>query len=563
MKASRFTCGRLTLAGLTSITLLMGTVSTAAMAQLSENDRQALIDLYETTDGENWRFNEGWLGEPGTECDWFGVDCQSNGDFALALSNNRLSGELPPSLAGASGLRALLLSQNDLSGSWALDDGDLPRVLEINLQDNQLETLELADGAAPRLVWLRLSDNQLSDIPQGLEGRQSLSLLDLSHNQLQGPLPDWMGDLSLGKLYLAGNELTGSILPALAAMEDNLEPGDPNTLNKGVLLDLRANQFSGSVTTQAADFSQGIPGWLNLCWNDLQVADPAVNFWLQSEHYTRQFDACFGRTLEAPSLTASGSWYDPDHAGQGLSIMQLDDGQTLVHWFTYAPLEDNSQRQAWMVGSRSIERIGFDELFAYGPIGGSFGEGLPNPVNYEIDILGELNLFWAGEGLTTDQEARTARMADAARERVELTQLTQLAGTTCSNQRPQQWISGAWYDPEASGEGLAVEVLENGQGQVYWFTYEGDDTGNQSWVLGTGEFEDDTLQVDEVLKPSGGYFGAELDPDSIEVTDWGSLSITFNEDGPSELSWDSDLPEYGSGTQQIEQLAAARLADCD
>ncbi|NBB93851.1 MAG: hypothetical protein GVY32_11875, partial [Gammaproteobacteria bacterium] len=329
------------------------------------------------------------------------------------------------------------------------------------------------------------------------------------------------------------------------------------------LLDLRANSFSGALGPDELDFRQDIPAWLNLCWNDLQAGDQAVRYWLQLEHYTDEFQQCFGKTIQTPALTSSGSWYDPDHSGQGLSIMHLDDGQTLVHWFTYAPQEDTHQRQNWLVGSRRIENQGFDDLAAFAPIGGHFSQGLPNPVNYSMDVIGRLNLFWTESGLTADQEAQTQRMSDPARDLTELTQLTRLAGTTCSNQQPQQWISGAWYDPAASGEGLAIEVLENGQGQVYWFTYEGDDSGNQAWMLGTGEFDGNTLQVDEVLKPSGGYFGDDLDPGSIQVTDWGSLSIEFNREGSSALSWESELPGYGSGTQEIEQLAGARLADCD
>jgi hypothetical protein len=234
-----------------------------------------------------------------------------------------------------------------------------------------------------------------------------------------------------------------------------------------------------------------------------------------------------------------------------------------VHWFTYAPGDEDGSRQIWLVGSRTVERIGFDELATLGPVGGRFTQGLPTISNPSDDIVGQLNLFWTNIGLTVDQEAETPRMASADGNRTDMTQLTRLAGTTCSNQRPQQWISGAWYNPEASGEGLAVEVLENGQGQVYWFTYDGDGSGNQAWVLGTGEFDGNTLHVEEVLKPSGGQFGDALDPGQIEANDWGSLSIDFSPDGSSELTWDSELAEFGNGSQPIQQLAAAKLADCD
>lgn len=552
------------LACTTILALSLGMASTSVEAQLSEADRQAMIDLYESTNGDEWLFNDNWLGEPGTECDWFGISCSDGSDsYALALSSNNLSGEIPDSLANAEGLRFLLMSNNDLTGTWQLGESDLPRVIVIELDNNRLEGFDLAPDSAPQLTFLDLSNNQLSTFPEGLDGLELLHGLRLSHNQLSGELPGWFSDLSLEELYLADNQLSGSILPALAAMEENLEPGNPDSLSKGVLLDLRGNRFSGTIEPEAAGYNQGIQGWLDLCWNDLSATDQAVRTWLQLEHFGNDFDQCLDQSLQSPELTSSGSWYDPDHSGQGMSIMHLEDGQTVVHWFTYAPLEDGSQRQSWLVSSRNIEHHGFEMLLAQGPVGGDFGQGLPNTNEYPIDIYGELNLYWTESGLTVDQRAQTEPMSEAAQGRAELSQLTRLAGTTCSNQQPQQWISGAWYNPAASGEGLAIEVAEDGQGHVYWFTYEGGESGAQAWMLGTGEFEGNTLYVDEVDKTSGGYFGADLDPDAIEVTDWGSLTIEFSEEGPSELNWDSNLSAYGSGTQQIEQLAAAKLADCD
>ena len=41
-----------------------------ADAQMPPAERDALIALYNSTDGANWWDNTGWLGAPGTECDW-------------------------------------------------------------------------------------------------------------------------------------------------------------------------------------------------------------------------------------------------------------------------------------------------------------------------------------------------------------------------------------------------------------------------------------------------------------------------------------------------------------
>ncbi|ETR65437.1 MAG: hypothetical protein OMM_14253, partial [Candidatus Magnetoglobus multicellularis str. Araruama] len=46
-------------------------------AMISGAERRALIDLYNSTGGDNWSTNENWLGERGTECSWYGVSCDT------------------------------------------------------------------------------------------------------------------------------------------------------------------------------------------------------------------------------------------------------------------------------------------------------------------------------------------------------------------------------------------------------------------------------------------------------------------------------------------------------
>ena len=61
-------------------------------------ERDALIALYNATDGPNWRNSDGWLSEPGTECSWYGVICSNDRVTGLGLSENQLIGSMPPKL---------------------------------------------------------------------------------------------------------------------------------------------------------------------------------------------------------------------------------------------------------------------------------------------------------------------------------------------------------------------------------------------------------------------------------------------------------------------------------
>lgn len=119
---------------------------------LQPRERAALLQLFESTNGEQWRHRDGWGGSPGTECDWYGVIC----DYvwpgvavrALFLGENNLAGTLPDSLGNLTELRELLLYGNRLSGP--LPEGVLER-----FDDGRLRFLGYAGQFSP-IVEVRL-----------------------------------------------------------------------------------------------------------------------------------------------------------------------------------------------------------------------------------------------------------------------------------------------------------------------------------------------------------------------------------------------------------------------
>jgi len=552
-----------------SVALLIS-LAPVAMAQLDADDRQALVDLYQATNGDQWFENEGWLGEPGSECNWHGIECLGGGEeFLLFLSGNNLVGALPASLTDADDLVLALMANNQITGTLQLADGDWPQALVIDFSDNKLQGFDLAVGAAPRLAELRLSGNQIEGgFPAGLQNRTALDRLDLSHNLISDSMPAWLADLSLGELNLADNQLSGSIIPALAAMEPALEQDSPSSTSGGTQLDLRANFFTGDVPLEIIDYEQTINGWLDLCWNPLEVNDPAVESWLGEEHAQGEFDYCFGKTIGDPPMTASGSWFDPERPGEGLSYMLLDDGQTLIHWFTYAPEDDLPRRQSWLVGNRQINHPGFDGLLLAGPQGGSFGQGLPNPQNYINDVFGDLVMAWTNEGRFESRQSLASVMTQVpVDQNLGLVQLSRLAGTTCDNQSPFQQYSGAWYNPDRTGEGFVVEVLPDDRAVVYWFTYQPDDSGLHAWMVGDGRIDssenaNEEAQVELTLfQTDGGVFGPQFDPTEVSLFEWGTLEIRFESSEMGQVQWDGPA-EYGTGEYPLQRLAQPLLAEC-
>jgi len=80
--------------------------------QVPQTERDALIVLYNSTVGANWADNTGWMGEVGTECDWYGVTCSSGSVQEISMPANNLIGSIPGLIliAAQLGLSAIMLA---------------------------------------------------------------------------------------------------------------------------------------------------------------------------------------------------------------------------------------------------------------------------------------------------------------------------------------------------------------------------------------------------------------------------------------------------------------------
>ena len=53
-------------------------LSLSLQAAIPTSERQALIALFNSTNGPGWVDNSGWNGSAGSECSWVGVQCDEN-----------------------------------------------------------------------------------------------------------------------------------------------------------------------------------------------------------------------------------------------------------------------------------------------------------------------------------------------------------------------------------------------------------------------------------------------------------------------------------------------------
>jgi hypothetical protein len=262
---------------------------TNGQAAIPEQERNALIDLYNSTNGANWTSNTGWLGEPGTECTWQRVQCdkENTSVIELRLWDMNLAGTLPKTLENLTNLERLYISSNELSGTIPATLGNLAKLQSLDLPGNQLKGSIPAElGNLANLQWLDLSENRLSgSIPPSLGNLVNLKDLDLSENRFSGSIPSSLGNLvNLEHLYLTSNELSGAIpfslgnlikLPWLDLSKNQLSGEIPSSLEnlpnlKG--LDFSENQLYGSIPPEVGKLANLTS--LNLSSNNLSGSVP-------------------------------------------------------------------------------------------------------------------------------------------------------------------------------------------------------------------------------------------------------------------------------------------------
>lgn len=118
-------------------------------------------------------------------------------------------------------------------------------------------------------------------------------------------------------------------------------------------------------------------------------------------------------------------------------------------------------------------------------------------------------------------------------------------------------IAAAWFDPARNGEGFLIEVLENNRAVLYWFTY--DDAGEQDWYIASGMVEGNRLRFPELLRVSGGAFGAEFDPDQVGRKVVGSATFLWTGCDSGSMDW-----HVGNrrGRQELERLSYIQGLQC-
>ena len=226
------------------------------LAGAANSDREALMALYDATDGGNWTDNTNWGSDEDLD-EWYGVLTDSDGRVVeVVLEDNGLSGELPGELGDLGALEWLLLRNNaNLSGEIPPELGDLGSLTWLNFANSALSgEIPPELGNLGSLQSLGIINTSVSgEIPTELGNLSSLVELDLRHNNMSGEIPAELGDLSsLEHLNIYFNGQTGSLPPEL---------GNLSALQ---IMDIRGNNLSGSIPSELGNITGLEMLYLNL-----------------------------------------------------------------------------------------------------------------------------------------------------------------------------------------------------------------------------------------------------------------------------------------------------------
>jgi Leucine-rich repeat (LRR) protein len=163
-------------------------LSIALIAQVSQKEEKALLDIFATMNGENWVHT--WdIDQPVSG--WHGVTVKNNKVIKINLLFNNLEGNLPTSIGDLKNLKTLELSFNKITGPIPSEIGLLSKLEVLGLNGNNIEGgIPSTIGSLSALKELHLSSNKIDGrIPSSLSNLTNLEVFNVFDNSIFGTLP--------------------------------------------------------------------------------------------------------------------------------------------------------------------------------------------------------------------------------------------------------------------------------------------------------------------------------------------------------------------------------------
>ncbi|MCX7545845.1 MSCRAMM family protein [Marinicella gelatinilytica] len=214
----------------------------------------------------------------------------------------------------------------------------------------------------------------------------------------------------------------------------------------------------------------------------------------------------------------TGMWFNPEESGHGLQFEVLDHDNAAILYVTWFAHVDGEPM--WLTGSGPLlgDRAFVDLIITDGQdFPASMNAKIWGELRVKFDDLNHASMSWQPllEGFESG-ELEFERLTIA-------TIPEQGEAFYTENTNLDACVTGSYYDPKRSGEGIQITALGNPSNHLSfnWYTYLGD---KQFWFTGQGDFNQDT--VDSLAYYTTGVnFTPDFDPNQVELIDWGNVTI--------------------------------------
>ena len=164
-----------------------------------QQERAVLMEIFNQTDGHNWRKSTHWGNNSVSHCLWYGITCdQTNGYIiSITLTTNNLVGALPRSLWKLRNLQGLCVGNNNklLGNLFEILSTNMTTLLRLDLAFNKLsgeipaEILPKMESLVKVQLCCQLGKGLSSTIPRDIGNLTELQVLSLGENTLNGMIP--------------------------------------------------------------------------------------------------------------------------------------------------------------------------------------------------------------------------------------------------------------------------------------------------------------------------------------------------------------------------------------
>src|SRR5664279_6185300 len=87
-----------------------------SFALVNVQDSLALVDFYDSTNGDNWNDNSNWKTSSPVST-WHGIGIFGNRVTGISMPNNQISGTMPSTIGNLTNLTQVYLQDNQIGGS--------------------------------------------------------------------------------------------------------------------------------------------------------------------------------------------------------------------------------------------------------------------------------------------------------------------------------------------------------------------------------------------------------------------------------------------------------------